>query len=123
MTKLGGLYTIVFECRRTIEKLHEAFASQAVPRSMAASSSSSSEVNAAPFTGSEVQCSLPVQAKLLFKRSWCAPSRLVLQTQSATVLLCQVEPHPPVFHDMRGIKSHQPGFPQIAVWAETGMLT
>ena len=56
--------------RRRIEKLHAAFASQAVPRSLGASSSSSSGVNATPCTGSEVQCSLPVQAKLLFKRSW-----------------------------------------------------
>ena len=60
------------ECRRTVEKLHAAFASQAAPRSMGAASSSSSYVNAAPSTGSEVQCSLPTQAKLLFKRSWSA---------------------------------------------------
>ena len=57
-------------CRKRIEELRAAFAQQAVPRPLMPSASSGAQANAASSTGSEVQCSLPTQAKLLFKRSW-----------------------------------------------------
>ena len=59
------------DARRGIDKLHAAFALQKVPRGLTPSETDGAEVNAAPSMGNEVQCSLPVQAKLLFKRSWC----------------------------------------------------
>ena len=56
--------------RKRIEELQAAFAQQAVPRPLMPSAPGGSQANAASSTGSEVQCSLPTQAKLLFKRSW-----------------------------------------------------
>ncbi|CAK0762983.1 hypothetical protein CVIRNUC_003012 [Coccomyxa viridis] len=61
--------------RKRIEELRAAFAQQAVPRPLMPSASSGAQANAASSTGSEVQCSLPTQAKLLFKRSWRQVSR------------------------------------------------
>ena len=56
--------------RKRIEELQAAFAQQAVPWPLMPSASGGAQANAASCTGSEVQCSLPTQAKLLFKRSW-----------------------------------------------------
>ena len=63
-------YLGCLDARREIDKLHAAFASQKVPRALTPSETDDTEVNAVPYMGNEVQCSLPVQAKLLFKRSW-----------------------------------------------------
>ena len=56
--------------RKRIEELRAAFAQQAVPQPLMPCASGGPQANAASSTGSEVQCSLPTQAKLLFKRSW-----------------------------------------------------